>query len=76
MVIRDPSEEKIVEEFLETEGLEQGKQMKILNIIKRMGKFILGVLFRILVSTLLICLESYFYISFERIYYVLILGDP
>lgn len=71
MVIRDPSEEKIVEEFLETEGLEQGKQMKILNIIKGMGKFILGVLFRILVSTLLICLESYFYISFERIYYVL-----
>lgn len=71
MVIRDPSEEKIVEEFLETEGLEQGKQMKILNIIKGMGKFILGVLFRIFVSTLLICLESYFYISFERIYYVL-----
>lgn len=35
--VRDPSEEKTVEEFLKTEGLEQGKQMKILSIIKRMG---------------------------------------
>lgn len=37
--------------------------MKILNIIKRMGKFILGVLFRILVSVLLIYLDAYFCIS-------------
>ncbi|KAA8528921.1 hypothetical protein F0562_033591 [Nyssa sinensis] len=35
--MRDPSEEKIVEEFLENEGIEENKRMKILNIIKGMG---------------------------------------
>ncbi|KAH9771665.1 HD domain-containing protein [Citrus sinensis] len=35
--LRDPSEEKIVENFLEDEGLEESKKMRILNIIKKMG---------------------------------------
>ncbi|XP_059633366.1 uncharacterized protein LOC132276112 [Cornus florida] len=35
--MRDPSEEKIVEEFLEDEGIEESKRMKILSIIKGMG---------------------------------------
>uniref|UniRef100_A0A5B7A8T1 HD/PDEase domain-containing protein n=1 Tax=Davidia involucrata TaxID=16924 RepID=A0A5B7A8T1_DAVIN len=35
--MRDPSEEKIVEEFLENEGIEENKRMKILSIIKGMG---------------------------------------
>ncbi|XP_027099957.1 uncharacterized protein [Coffea arabica] len=34
---RDPSEEKIVEEFLEGEGVDDSKKMKILSIINRMG---------------------------------------
>ncbi|KAH9771668.1 HD domain-containing protein [Citrus sinensis] len=34
--LRDPSEEKIVENFLEDEGLEESKKMRILNIIKKM----------------------------------------
>lgn len=39
MLCRDPSEEKIVEKFLEEEGVEETKKTKILQIIKRMGKF-------------------------------------
>lgn len=35
--LRDPSEEKIVENFLEDEGLEESKKMRILNVIKKMG---------------------------------------
>ncbi|XP_057961652.1 uncharacterized protein LOC131153394 isoform X2 [Malania oleifera] len=35
--VRDPSEEKIVENFLEKEGIEQSMRKKILRIIKRMG---------------------------------------
>lgn len=38
MSYRDPSEEKIVENFLEEEGLEENKKSKILKIIKGMGK--------------------------------------
>ncbi|KAL3502261.1 hypothetical protein ACH5RR_036710, partial [Cinchona calisaya] len=34
---RDPSEDKIVEEFLDGEGVNDNKKTKILNIIKRMG---------------------------------------
>ncbi|KAG6767181.1 hypothetical protein POTOM_028363 [Populus tomentosa] len=34
---RDPSEEKIVENFLEEEGVDEVKKMKILAIIKGMG---------------------------------------
>ncbi|KAM6602437.1 hypothetical protein CsatA_022046 [Cannabis sativa] len=36
-VSRDPSEEKIVEKFLEAEGMEEEKKNKILGIIKGMG---------------------------------------
>lgn len=35
----DPSEEKIVENFLKEEGMEESKKMKILGIIKGMGEF-------------------------------------
>ncbi|KAI7993726.1 Uncharacterized protein YpgQ [Camellia lanceoleosa] len=35
--MRDPSEEKIVEEFLEAENVEGSKKIKILSIIKGMG---------------------------------------
>ncbi|GAV72246.1 HD domain-containing protein [Cephalotus follicularis] len=35
--LRDPSEEKIVENFLEGEGVEESKKTKILMIIKGMG---------------------------------------
>lgn len=35
--VRDPSEEKIVEEFLANEGIEESKSTKILSIIKKMG---------------------------------------
>ncbi|KAK6253066.1 hypothetical protein QUC31_014786 [Theobroma cacao] len=35
--LRDPSEEKLVENFLEEEGIEDSKKIKILNIIKGMG---------------------------------------
>ncbi|KAF3959265.1 hypothetical protein ACB098_03G100400 [Castanea mollissima] len=35
--MRDPSEEKIVEKFLELEGIEEHKKVKILRIIKGMG---------------------------------------
>uniref|UniRef100_A0A803P0G3 HD domain-containing protein n=1 Tax=Cannabis sativa TaxID=3483 RepID=A0A803P0G3_CANSA len=35
--LRDPSEEKIVEKFLEAEGMEEEKKNKILGIIKGMG---------------------------------------
>ncbi|XP_004231496.2 uncharacterized protein [Solanum lycopersicum] len=35
--IRDPSEAKIVEEFLQGQGIEEGMKIKILNIIKGMG---------------------------------------
>ncbi|CAA2992415.1 Hypothetical predicted protein [Olea europaea subsp. europaea] len=35
--IRDPSEGKIVENFLDKEGLEESKKMRILSIIKGMG---------------------------------------
>ncbi|XP_052206259.1 uncharacterized protein LOC127810693 isoform X2 [Diospyros lotus] len=35
--IRDPSEEKIVENFLEAEGVEESKRTEILSIINRMG---------------------------------------
>ncbi|KAF4346702.1 hypothetical protein F8388_024254 [Cannabis sativa] len=35
--VRDPSEEKIVEKFLEAEGMEEEKKNKILGIIKGMG---------------------------------------
>lgn len=35
---RDPSEEKIVENFLDKEGIEESSKMKILRIIKGMGK--------------------------------------
>lgn len=34
---RDPSEDKIVENFLDEEGIEESKKMKILGIIKEMG---------------------------------------
>uniref|UniRef100_A0A803LRX2 Uncharacterized protein n=1 Tax=Chenopodium quinoa TaxID=63459 RepID=A0A803LRX2_CHEQI len=33
----DPAEENLVEQFLEKEGIEENKKMKIVNIIKRMG---------------------------------------
>ncbi|CAN1165018.1 Uncharacterized protein YpgQ [Linum perenne] len=36
--LRDPSEEKIVEKFLEEEGIDEIKKVKILSIIKGMGK--------------------------------------
>ncbi|EXB55173.1 Uncharacterized protein ypgQ [Morus notabilis] len=35
--VRDPSEERIVENFLEEEGIEEEKKTKILGIIKGMG---------------------------------------
>ncbi|XP_012462604.1 uncharacterized protein LOC105782421 [Gossypium raimondii] len=35
--LRDPSEEKLVENFLEEEGIAESKKMKILSIIKGMG---------------------------------------
>ncbi|KAH0698592.1 hypothetical protein KY284_012807 [Solanum tuberosum] len=35
--VRDPSEAKIVEEFLQGQGIEEGMKIKILNIIKGMG---------------------------------------
>ncbi|KAG7036603.1 ypgQ [Cucurbita argyrosperma subsp. argyrosperma] len=35
--LRDPSEEKVVEDFLEEEGIEDNKKQKILAIIKGMG---------------------------------------
>ncbi|KAH0990765.1 hypothetical protein GBA52_002248 [Prunus armeniaca] len=35
--LRDPSEEKIVENFLDEEGIEESSKMKILRIIKGMG---------------------------------------
>lgn len=35
--MRDPSEDKIVENFLDEEGIEESKKMKILGIIKEMG---------------------------------------
>lgn len=38
--IRDPSEGKIVENFLDKEGLEESKKMRILSIIKGMGKLL------------------------------------
>lgn len=34
---RDPAEEKSIEQFLEQEGIEEIKKMKIVGIIKRMG---------------------------------------
>ncbi|XP_021750613.1 uncharacterized protein LOC110716308 isoform X2 [Chenopodium quinoa] len=33
----DPAEENLVEQFLDKEGIEENKKMKILDIIKRMG---------------------------------------
>jgi len=36
---RDPSEEKIVENFLDQEGVEEDKKFKILKIIRGMGEF-------------------------------------
>jgi len=36
---RDPSEEKIVENFLDQEGVEEEKKLKILKIIREMGEF-------------------------------------
>ena len=38
MTCRDPSEEKVVEKFLELEGIEEHKKVKILRIIKGMGE--------------------------------------
>lgn len=35
---RDPSEAKLVENFLEEEGVEEQLKTRILNIIKRMGQ--------------------------------------
>ncbi|KAM1846551.1 hypothetical protein ACFX14_010955 [Malus domestica] len=35
--LRDPSEEKIVENFLDEEGIDETKKMKIITIIKGMG---------------------------------------
>ncbi|KAK3027811.1 hypothetical protein RJ639_041979 [Escallonia herrerae] len=34
---RDPSDERIVDEFLADQGIDESKSMKISNIIKRMG---------------------------------------
>ena len=42
MTCRDPSEEKIVENFLKEVGIEESKKIKILSIIKAMGKSHLG----------------------------------
>jgi len=36
---RDPSEEKIVENFLDEEGVQEDNKFKILKIIKGMGEF-------------------------------------
>lgn len=41
LLCRDPSEEKIVENFLEEEGIEENKKQKILAIIKGMGWYLL-----------------------------------
>lgn len=38
---RNPSEEKIVEDFLVKEGLDIDKSSKILDIIKQMGTYLL-----------------------------------
>lgn len=35
--MRDPSEEKLADKFLEEEGIEDGKRQKIVDIIQRMG---------------------------------------
>ncbi|XP_047311153.1 uncharacterized protein YpgQ [Impatiens glandulifera] len=35
--VSNPSEEKIAEDFLDNEGIEENKKLKILSIIKRMG---------------------------------------
>lgn len=35
--LRDPSEEKLVENFLVEEGIDESKKIKILSIIKKMG---------------------------------------
>lgn len=42
MTFRDPSEERIVENFLEEEGIDEEKKTKILGIIKGMGKLFEG----------------------------------
>lgn len=34
---RDPSQEKLIEQFLEEEGIEESKRMKIVGIVKGMG---------------------------------------
>ncbi|KAK3030565.1 hypothetical protein RJ639_039443 [Escallonia herrerae] len=39
---RDPSDERIVDEFLADQGIDESKSMKISNIIKRMGKYATG----------------------------------
>lgn len=37
---RDPSEARIVEEFLQGQGVQDEMKIKILDIIKGMGKFV------------------------------------
>ncbi|KAL5724856.1 hypothetical protein ACHQM5_008066 [Ranunculus cassubicifolius] len=39
--VRDHSEEAIVERFLEEERIEESEKMKILDIIRKMGMFLL-----------------------------------
>lgn len=66
---RDLSEEKIVENFLEEEGVEESKKAKILQIIKRMGKFCRVVdvevilALPVLMDTRLLLEHSYFQLS-------------
>lgn len=42
MIFRDPSEGKIVEDFLVKEGVDESITTKILSIIKGMGKQLLS----------------------------------
>lgn len=55
MSFRDPSEEKIVENFLEEEGVEENMKSKILKIVRGMGEFV-----GIYVTTSLCLLSWYF----------------
>lgn len=41
LMYRDPSEERIVENFLDEEGIDEEKKIKILQIIKGMGEYFL-----------------------------------
>ena len=53
---RDPSEERIVENFLDEEGIDEEKKIKILQIIKGMGELFYFILCS---YVLLLCLSAH-----------------